>query len=203
MIDHWHPLAAADLTARAAVWLAAVPGVVRVAVDAPPFCEPQTFAGSLVEPLHALSRPAVLVRADDFLRDASVRLERGKQDWESYLTWLDADALRREVLEPAMRGRYLPSLRDPASNRSTRAEPRPIDPSTVVLVAGEFLLGRGLPFDRVIHFATSPDERARRTPAALRWTLPAFDRYDTTVGPLGHADVVVKGTRHPVVGGLP
>ncbi len=156
--------------------------------------------------LRELGRAVAHVRAADFWRDASLRLEYGRQDVDSFPYWLDADALRREVLGPAATdGRYLPSLRDPVSNRSTRAVPAPLAAQAVLLVSGELLLGRALPFERTVHLALSPAARKRGTPAQLAWTLPAFERYDADVRPFDLADVVVKldDARHPAVRGLP
>ena len=200
----WETASPAEILTRTAAWLAATPGIVRVAVDGPPCFEPDAFAADLVEPLNALGRPAVHLRAESFWHDASLRLETGREDWESYLTWLDAGALRREVLDAAVAaGTYLPSLRDPASNRSTRAAPRVLDPQTVLLVSGTFLLGLGLPFDRVVHLDSSPAGRARRTPDDAAWTLPAFAAYERDVRPAEQAGVVIRSERrHPVVRGL-
>jgi len=97
------------------------------------------------------------------------------------------------VLDPVVvRGRYLPSLRDPVTNRSTRAEPEPLPPAGVLLVHGELLLGAGLPFDLTVHASVSRQARKRLTPADRQWTLPAFDRYDLEVDPAGTADVVIR-----------
>jgi hypothetical protein len=181
-------------------------GVVRVGVDGPPCSAPDELAEAVAERLRSAGRQAVHVRADRFWRDASVRLEHGREDPDAYLDWLDAGALRREVLVPAATERtYLPSLRDPVSNRSTRDQPVPLDPDAVVLVSGAFLLGLGLPFELVVHLALTPAARARRTPAADHWTLPAFDRYDAEVAPAELADVVIRwdDPRHPAVLGLP
>jgi hypothetical protein len=198
----WRPVAPDALPDRIADWLAATPAVLRVAIDGDPATAPDDFAVSLIEPLRLLGRPAVCVRAADFLRDASLRLEHGRQDVESYLSWVDTDALRREVLVPAVEeARYLPTLRDPRTNRSTREPARPLPSDAVVLVSGSLLLGAGLPFDRVVHLALSPAARRRRMPADEQWTLPAHEQYDRTVGPVDLADVVVKldDPRHPAV----
>lgn len=180
-------------------WLARATGSVRVAVDGPPCASPGVLAASLGGPLLSLGRPLVHVRADTFWRDASLRFERGREDVESYLSWLDAGALRREVLSGDEW--YLPSLRDPATNRATREPRRPLPDGSVLVVSGELLLGLGLPFDRVIHLAVSPAARARRTPSELAWTLPAFDRYDAAVAPADVADLVIKldDPRHPAL----
>jgi len=183
----WQPVAAADLPRILADALLDLPGRVRVAVDGPPCADPSTLAASLADLLRTRGRAAVHVRADLFWRDASLRLEHGRQDVTSYPSWLDADALRREVLDAGKA--YLPSLRDPSTNRSTRELQRPLPEDAVVLVSGGFLLARGLPFERTVHLAVSPAARARRTPGEDAWTLPAFDDYDETA--LG-ADVVIK-----------
>lgn len=184
--------------------IAATPGHVRVAVDGPPCAGPGALAAGLVEPLRARGRPVAVVDATTFWRDASLRYEYGREDVESFLSWLDAGALRREVLDPlgpGGSGRFLPSLRDPATNRATRAAPATAEPAQVVVVHGPLLLGLGLPFDRTVHLAVSRAARARRTPAAEAWTLPAFDRYDAEVAPAEFADVAVRADdpRHPAV----
>jgi hypothetical protein len=131
-----------------------------------------------------------------------LRLEHGREDVESYLSWLDADALRREVLDAVLaEGSYLPSLRDPETNRSTREPSRPAEPELVLLVSGSLLLRHGLPFDRTIHLSLSPAARARRTSPDDLWTLPAYDEYDADVRPTETADVIVKldDLRHPAL----
>ena len=171
-------------------WLAEAEGTVRVALDGPPCAQPELLADALAAPVRALGRPFAHVPADLFWRDASLRLEYGREDVDSYLNWLDASALQREVL--AAHGSYLPSLRDPVTNRATRAEPVELPDGAVLVVSGAFLLGLGLTFDRVIHLQVSPAARARHTPAADAWTLPAFDRYDDEVDPVALADLVIK-----------
>jgi hypothetical protein len=200
----WQTLAPAEVPVRLAGWLGRDHGVIRLAVDGPPCSEPAQLAQALIGPLRALGRPVVHIQASSFWRDASLRLEHGRHDYESYLTWLDADALRREVLEPAVHaGSVLPSLRDPVTNRSTREPARPVEPETVLVVSGSLLLGLGLPFDRTVHLVMPHDARARRTPAEDAWTLPAFDAYDETVRPADIADVSIRvDRRNPAVRGL-
>ena len=178
---------------------------VRVAVDGPDAARPGDFADLLVAPLRAAGRAPVRVPAAGFLRAASLRLERGRTDPEAYYElWLDDGALAREVLDPAGRGgtgRVLPSLRDPATDRATRAAYVDLPPAAVVLVDGPLLLGRWLPFDLTVHLAMSARALARRTPPDLLWTLPAFERYDEEVEPLTTADVAVRveDPRHPAL----
>ncbi len=167
---------------------------VRFGVDAPACAAIGPLIGQLTELLQAAGRPVAVVDSREFYRDASLRLEYGRTDVESFYSgWLDAAALQREVLSTlAVDGSYLPSLRDPVSNRSTRAERRTLPAQGVVLVTGELLLGTGLAFDLVAHCAVSRQARRRRTPDELQWTLPALDRYDIDVDPSAVADVVIR-----------
>jgi hypothetical protein len=177
----------------------------RVAVDGPPAAGPDALAAALVDPLRVRGRAALRVRAADFLRPASVRLESGRRDPDGYYErWLDEPGLRREVLDrlgPGGSGRVLPSLWDPATDRATRAGYRTVPPGGVVLVSGPLLLGGRLPFDLTVHLAVSPAALARRTDPEQRWTLPAFARYQREVSPAGIADVVVRvdDPDHPAV----
>ena len=182
-----------------------IPGrALRVALDGPRAAGPDELAGALTEPLRTRSRPAIHVRAQAFWRDASLRLEHGRHDVESYQHWLDAAALRREVLDPLGpdgSGEYVPSLRDPETNRATRDPRRTAPYGSVLIVSGELLLGRGLPFDVTIHLAVGATARTRRTTSDWAWTLPAFDAYDRGVDPVGTADVVLRldDPRHPAI----
>lgn len=173
-----------------------VPGRLRVAVDGPPAAAPDELAAALVDPLRARGRPVLHVRTEDFLRPASVRLEHGRTNPDSYyLGWLDELGLRREVLDPAGpggSGRLLPSLWDARIDRASRAPYVTLPPGGVVLVSGPLLLGGGLPFDVTVHLELSPAALARRTDPALRWTLPAFARYAAEVAPATFADVVLR-----------
>jgi hypothetical protein len=175
----------------------------RVALDGPACADLSVPIELLVAGLQATARPTVLIDASTFYRDASLRLEYGRTDVESfYRGWLDAAALCREVLEPVIsRGQYLPSLRDPVTNRSTRARPEPLPAAGVLLVRGELLLGAGLPFDLTVHAAVSRQARRRLTSADRQWTLAAFDRYDLEVDPAGTADAVIRydDPRHPAL----
>ncbi len=162
----------------------------RVAVDGAQAAGPGELADALVDPLRLRRRPAVRVRVADFLRPASVRLETGRRDAQSYRGgWVDVDGLRREVLDPfAASGRYLPALWDADRDRATRAEHRQAPQGAVLLVDGPLLLDRGLPFDLTIHLRLTAVALLRRTPASLQWTLPAFVGYDGE----RLADVVVR-----------
>jgi hypothetical protein len=199
----------ADLVVAAARLVPAAPGgppgVLRVAVDGAPAAEPGRLADSLVDPLRLRGRAALRVSADWFLRPASLRLERGRTDPDTYYEdWLDAGGLRREVLDPLGPGgsrRYLPTLWDAGADRATRAGYLDAPAGAVLLLDGPLLLGRGLPVDLTVHMRLSAAALARRTPAPQRWTLPAFGRYDAEVDPAGIADVVIRADdpRHPAV----
>jgi hypothetical protein len=198
-------VAAQGLTAELAGYLAARPGVTRVALDGAIATGPHELAEGLVEPLRALGRPAVHVRAEAFWRDAALRLEYGHTDEYSLRhEWLDVSGLRRELLDPlgpGGTGRYLTSLRDPVTNRSTREVARTAGPGLILLLSGEFLLGHELPFDRVIRLSASAAALTRRTPAELAWTLPAIAAYESEVRPSERADVDIRvnDPRHPAV----
>lgn len=179
----------------------------RVALDGAPAAGPDPLAAALVDPLRVRGRAALRIRSADFLRAASLRLEHGRENPDSYYErWVDEPALRREVLDrlgPDGDGRMLPSLWDAEADRATRAEYVPVPPSGVVLVSGAFLLGGGLPFDLTVHLALTPPALARRTSPEQHWTLPAFARYEDEVAPADLADVVVRtdDPRHPAVAG--
>lgn len=173
-------------------------GSVRVLVDGAAAARPDTWADGLVDRLRALSRPVLRVSAWDFLRPASVRLERGRTDPDAfYDDWLDAGALVREVLAPALVGKpLLPRLWDTATDRAVRVDRVPFGPGGVVLVDGPLLLGRGLPAELEVHVAMSPAALVRRTPDAEVWTLPAYARYEEEVNPGALAGLVVLAD-HP------
>lgn len=109
--------------------------------------------------LRTRGRVAEIIDARSYWRDASLRFEFGHEDADTFALWLDATAMRREVLDPLGpdgHGAYLPSLRDPGSNRATRAPARRVPSGAIVIISGELLLAHGLPFDVTIHLAMSP-----------------------------------------------
>ena len=177
----------------------------RLLIDEPPWAGLR-LARLVAAALEALSRQVLLVDVADFLRPASLRLERGRDDPDAfYEDWIDVAALRREVLEPAGPGgtrRLLPSLWDASADRATRADYVAMPDGSVVIVAGWFLLGAGLPAELAVHVALSAAARARRVPPeAAERELPAWDRYDDEVRPATWADIVVRADdpRHPAV----
>jgi hypothetical protein len=184
--------------AAARAWL-------RVAVDGPPAAEPERLADALVDPVRLRGHATLRVDLKDFLRPASVRLEQGRTNPDAfYEQWYDLGALSREVLGPLApggTGQVLPTFWNPDTDRSTRASYVDVPAGGVLLLSGPLLLGAGLDLDLTVHCAVSPAALARRTPAAERWTLPAYARYDEEVGPRYLADVVIRADdpRHPAV----
>lgn len=184
---------------------AAGPGRTRVLLDGAPPARPAQLAAALADPLRALGRPAVTVHAADFLRPASLRLEYGRHDPDSYYDgWLDAAGLVREVLAPLGpdgSGRYLPTLWDAVTDRATRAAYRDAPTGTVLLLDGDLLLGRALPAELAVHLDVSPTVLARRLDAETAWTLDAYRRYADEVAPRRTADVAVRydDPEHPAL----
>ncbi|WP_431918942.1 uridine kinase [Nonomuraea jabiensis] len=176
------------------------PGWVRMAVDGAPAARPGTLADELVAPLRLRGRPVLRVSADDFLRPASLRLEHGRTDPDAfYEDWLDAKALRREVLEPLDEGgsgRVLPRLWDSRVDRAYRARYEELPPGGVLIVDGTLLLGRGLAFEVSVHVWLSAGALERGIPEDERWRLPAYERYEREARPQEAADVVVRAD-HP------
>ncbi len=177
----------------------------RVAIDGPAAAAPQRLADALVGPLRERGHEAVHIDTADFLRPASVRLEFGREDPDSfYAGWFDEAGLAREVLDPAGpggSGRVLTRLWNAETDRAAREPYRALPPGAVLLVSGPLLLGGGLAFDFTVHLELSPAALDRRTPPAEAWTLPAFDRYAREVDPAAFADVVVRldDPRRPAV----
>lgn len=175
-------------------------GRLRVIVDGPPPTAPEELAADVGERLRAAGRAAVVVRAADFLRPASVRLEFGRDDPDEFLDgWLDEGALRREVLDPAGpdgSGRVLPRLWDAAADRAYRAGYVHLPAGGVTLLAGALLLGRGLPAAPAVHLHMGAAALTRRLRPDEHWTLPAHARYEQERCPDTEADLVVLSD-HP------
>lgn len=155
------------------------------------------LAALLVPAVADLGRVPVLVPARGFWRPAGERFQHGREDWQAFRdTWLDAAALRREVLDAS--GSYLPALWDVDRDRSARQHVVPLPERSVVIVPGTFLLGLGLP-GFVVHLALSPGALSRR--GVPTWQLPAFTTYDDEVRPGELADVLVRAEdpRRPAV----
>lgn len=177
----------------------------RVGVDGPPAAAPERLADALVDPLRVRGRPAIRISTADFLRPASLRLEFGRDNPDSfYAGWFDEAGLAREVLDPAGpggSGRVLTRLWNAETDRAAREPYRDLPPAAVLLVSGPLLLGGGLAFDVTVHLEISAAALARRTDERDRWTLPAYARYAEEVDPASFADVVVRvdDPRRPAV----
>ncbi|UWP78440.1 uridine kinase [Dactylosporangium fulvum] len=177
----------------------------RIGVDGPATAFGDDLAARLVAALHDRGTFALHVPADGFLRARSLRLERGRTNPDAfYEDWLDLRALTREVLAPAGpggTGRVLPSLRDPVTDRATRAGYVEIPDGGAVVVSGTLLLGAGLDFDLAVHLTQSDAALTRRTPPDQQWQLPAYTRYRDEVMPEYLADLVVRADdpRHPAL----
>lgn len=175
----------------------------RVAIDGAPATRPDALGEALAQALRLSGRPVVRVRAQTFWRPASQRYETGRHDSDAYYErWLDTGALWREVFDPLApggTGRVLPSLRDPVTDRATRAGYEELPPGGVLLLEGALLQGYGFPFDLCVHLRMSGAALARRTPQDERWTLPAYARYEQETAPGETADVLVHtdDPRHP------
>ncbi|MCW5249389.1 uridine kinase [Streptomyces sp. SHP 1-2] len=179
----------------------------RVALDGAPAARPGDLAERIAEALRPLGRPSLVVGTGGFLRPASLRLEYGHRDVESYYNgWYDTGALWREVFDPLGPdgdGRVLPDLRDPVTDRATRSPYVSLPPGGVLLLHGPFLLRHWFPFDLGVHLTLGPGALRRRTPESDHWTLPAFARYEREAEPAAHADVLVRADdpRHPAWNG--
>ena len=196
----YRPVTPEALAEHVAERASARQGRARVLLDGAPPAGPETLARAVAEQLRLRGRPVTVVHAADFLRPASERLELGHTDIAMFLDgWIDTDALRREVLDPAGpdgSGLVLPRLRDPVRDRSHRDEPRDVGADGVVVLAGSRLLNRGLPAELAVHLRMSPGALARLLPDDERWTVEAYERYDRERSPDELADVVVMAD-HP------
>jgi hypothetical protein len=198
-VVRFQPVSHTTLVSQVVERVAASPGRLRVAVDGAPAADPSALADALVDPLRVLGRLVVRVHAHDFLRPASLRFERGRADPDSrYDDWLDTGGLAREALTGEQ---VLPALWNAETDRATRAGYVPLPESGIVLVDGELLLGRGLPFDFTVHLWLSAGALARRTDPAESWSLPAFERYEKEVDPMTAADLSVRvdDPQHPAL----
>lgn len=176
--------------------------VARVAVDGAVPADTAMVADAVAAAVAAAGRPVARVRAEDFLRPRSIRLEHGPADPDAgYERWYDWHALRREVLDPlgpGGRGTWLPTFWDAERDRATRAPRLRAAPGTVCVLDGPFLL-RWETADAVdvsVHLSTSTEALARRVAAAdLPRVAGAWARYVAETWPADRADVVLRFDR--------
>jgi len=186
-------------------------GAVRLGVDGPVPQDGAELADAVADALTARAVPVARVRGEHFLRARSIRLEHG-DDPDAYAgLWYDLSALRREVLDPLGPGgsqRWLPRLRDPATDRPFRDATRLAPSGTVAVVDASFLARWEIAdaVDLRVHLDVSPAAQARRLPEQLRSrATQAWARYLDDVDPAASATVVVRYERpgHPAVTGRP
>ena len=194
------PIAPEALAEAVAARVIERPGLLRVAVDGPRWAGAHDLAAALLAPIRLAGRSVGLVLAESFWRDASLRFEHGREDPDTFAEWLDSAALRREVLDRAVGlSSYLPSLRDPITNRATRRPPVPLPGDGVVIVVGPFLLGRDLPFDMSVHVALTSGARsgASRSTSAGRClpSLPTTRRCARPRSPTSSSATTTRATR--------
>ena len=174
-----------------------------MAVDGAVPADTAALADLVAGELLAEGRPVLRVRAEDFLRPRSVRLEHGADDPDAgYERWVDHLALRREVLDPLGPDgdlRWLPSLWDPARDRATRAPRSLAAVGSTLVLDGPFLL-RWETADAVdvgVHLVAGDAALARRLPPQdVRRVQGAWARYTEETWPRERADVVVR-VEHP------
>lgn len=140
-------------------------------------------------------------------RPSALRLELGRQDLDMLLTgWVDADAIRRELVEPVRAGgsTYITRLRDPDRDRSVRQRADLVLPGAVLLLDGPFLLAADLPLDAVVGFSLSGGSLDRALPDDRRWWLGAFRKYQHDYAPADRSDVLLSYDHPsaPAVSGL-
>ena len=159
----------------------------------------RTLSDAVATQLAERGRAAVRVRAADFLARRSVRLEHGARDVDTaYERWVDWVALLREVLEPLVDAdapRWLPRLRDAATDRPAREPTRRTVPGAVAVVDGPYLLRWELSgaLDVVAHLDVSPGALDRRLGGDPGDPRPgAWQRYLAECDPTSRADVVVR-----------
>jgi len=143
-----------------------------------------------------ISTGLLVVRASTqwWWRPSALRLELGHRNVDMLLAgWVDADAIRRELIDPLASGRpYITRLRDSRTGRPVRENRKPVRPGAVLLLDGPFLLAAVLPLDAVVLVNTSAAALSRALPAHSAWWSEAFEVYQREYQPVQHADVVLS-----------
>lgn len=170
-------------------------------VDGPVAADTTRLADDVTGLLRDAGLSVLRASREAFLRQRSLRLEHGEDPLAPFERWYDDAGLRRELLDPLGPGgtlRAVASLRDPASDRATRAPREPRPAGTVAVVDGPYLLRWELAdaFDLVVHLQTSPAAVLRRGGPAASWA-----EYLDRVDPAARAGFVVRhdDPRHPAL----
>ncbi|MET0864931.1 MAG: uridine kinase [Nakamurella sp.] len=193
---HFTPLTPERLVNDLAEWILALPlEHPRVGIDGATEIGAGALADAVGARLTHLGRPVLRASTSWWWRPASLRLELGRTDIDMLLGgWVDAAALRRELLDPLEPGgsaTCLLRLRDPTTDRSVRESRSVAPPRAVLLLDGPLLLVDRLPLDGVLHLQTTRATLARALPADRQWWLNGFDRYLTEDQPADSAAAVV------------
>ncbi len=172
----YRPITPDGLVDTCVALFASHPDVVIGGIDGAPAADPGRLAELVAAALRASGRAAAVVHLGDYIRPASVRLEYGHADTESFRTmWFDYSALDREVIIAVHRsGVWLPRLWDEQTDRSPRDRPRTAAADQVLIVAGPMLLGRGLSLAPTVRLEMSAAALRRATPAESAWTVDAI-----------------------------
>lgn len=165
-----------------------------IGFDGPAECGIAALADDVAEQLRGRGLPVVRASTSWWWRPAALRLELGREDVEMLLTgWVDADALRRELLDPVIagEGQYISRLRDPVADRSVRQQPSEAPAGALLLLDGPFLLAGELPLDLLIGFQLGRGTLVRSLLPQQQWWTRAFETYDDRYQPIEAADVLV------------
>jgi uridine kinase len=183
----------------------------RVAVDGPPAAGKTTLADELAVVLRAQGRDVIRATIDDFLVPRAQRYPRGEYSAEGcYLDAHDHDALNRVLLDPlGPHGdrRFRSAVYDSAADAAV-SPPATTAPADAVLVFdGVFLMRPELidrwelrilvsaTLEKTVDRAVMRESRVSvRADIERRWReryIPSQQLYFATVGPLGHADIIV------------
>lgn len=177
----YSPTDPAGLAALCADACLTLPGRVAVGVDGADPAHPDALAETITELLRVRGRPAAVVRVVDFITPASLRLERGAHDEESFGTsWYDFAAISREVVDALhTQQRWLPRLWDSVSDRSFRDQRRDAADNQVILIAGPMAVRKDLQLDLGIALRMSAAALRRGLPADDHWTIGALLEHQT------------------------
>lgn len=165
-----------------------------VGFDGPAEAGATDLADRVAERLRSRGIAVVRATTTDWWRPSALRLEFGREDIDMLLTgWVDADALRRELIEPVAAGRaHITRLRDPATDRSVRQTPEVVPPGIIVLIDGPFLLAAELPLTALVVVQVGGGALGRALAADRQWWLAADERYRSRYRPADEADVVLS-----------